>query len=99
MSEKQKRKRFTKEEIAHATSLVIEQGISITDVSNMLGYSQPNISRWVKQERERASYKSAGLNYDSIIQENKRLKRQLKDAEIERDILKKAAAIFSKDHR
>lgn len=75
---------------------LFDQGKSIADVSRKYGHSQPNISRWVKKGREKVSFKPAGLDYDAIVAENRELRKQLKDTEMEPDILKKATAIFSK---
>lgn len=99
MSEKKQRKHYKPELIEQTVSLVIDGGKSISDVSKELGINQPNISRWVKKERERASFKTAGLDYDSVLAENRELRKQLKIAEQEREILKKATAIFSKNQK
>lgn len=67
-------------------------------VAKELEISAKNISRW-KQEYEvgRLDGRSKSSNPKTSIElENIALKKALLDAELERDILKKAVAIFSK---
>ena len=74
---------------------------SLESVANELGISSKNISRWRQQ------YNAGMLSNSEPPQvvkskeaiENIALRKALKDAELERDILKKALGIFSKSDR
>jgi transposase len=56
--------------------------------------------RWRQEllDKKEASFPGRGnVSLSPLEAENARLKKQLKDAELERDILKKAVSIFSKN--
>jgi transposase len=72
-----------------------DSGKKISEVSRDLGIRHDLISRWKKEladENVRA-FPGSGNPRDEEIA---RLKRELADVKMERDILKKAVAIFSK---
>lgn len=80
---------------------LLESGQSVKVVSSDYGLNESMIRRW---RREYNSGKSCftGKGHISLSaeeQEIRRLKKALKDAELERDILKKAVSIFSKSDR
>lgn len=96
MSQKQKRQKFNEEFKADAVSLVIEQGYSASNVGKRLGIHHSSISRWVREHQEREG-STDGLSRADIEAENRRLKKEIKRLEMEREILKKAAAFFAKE--
>ena len=60
------------------------------------------IYRWRKEQKDYGKNSFPGRGKPKMTDEQKeiaRLKKQLKDAELERDILKKAIGIFSKSDR
>jgi len=64
-----------------------------------LGVGSALIYRWRRQERENSKLAFPGNGNMALTQEQKRireLEKQLKDTAMERDILKKAMAIFSR---
>ncbi len=79
-----------------AVSLVIEQGYSASNVGKRLGIHHSSISRWVREHQEREG-STDGLSRADIEAENRRLKKEIKRLEMEREILKKAAAFFAKE--
>jgi transposase len=57
-----------------------------------------NVNRWVREYRKRHEIESAdGLSRDEMEAELKRLRKENKRLEMERDILKKAAAFFANE--
>jgi len=66
----------------------IEHGQSVSSVARALGMSEALLYQW-RQQRQ-----SAGS--DGSSDQVKELLKQLKQAELERDILKKALSIFSR---
>ena len=84
---------FKKETIALAKS----SDKSIAKIAKDLGISANNIYYWIKREEKIQNREELNkTKKESFEEENKRLKKELEDARIERDILKKVVAIFSK---
>ena len=94
------RRKFTQEFKDDAVSLVIDQGYSCAEVARRLGVNDNNINRWVRQYRQRNEIESAnGLTPEEMKAELKRLRKENKRLEMERDILKKAAAFFANESK
>lgn len=94
------RRKFTQEFKDDAVSLVIDQGYSCAEVARRLGVSDNNVNRWVREYRQRHEVESAdGLSRDEMEAELKRLRKENKRLEMERDILKKAAAFFANESK
>ena len=92
------RRKFTQEFKDDAVSLVIDQGYSCAEVGRRLGVSENNVNRWVRQYRDnKESASSDGLTREQLEAELKRLRKENKRLEMEREILKKAAAFFAKE--
>jgi len=74
-------------------------GKPIKEVSEELGMRRELISRWrreFEQYREGSFSGHGNVNMTEEQKEISRLRKELKDAQMERDILKKAVSIFSK---
>ena len=98
MNARKTRRRFTQEFKHDAIQLVIEQGYSCAEVGRRLGVSENNINRWVRQYREKNERVSPdGFTREQMEAELKRLRKENKRLEMERDILKKAAAFFANE--
>jgi transposase len=94
------RRKFTQEFKDDAVSLVIDQGYSCAEVARRLGVSDNNVNRWVREFRQRNEIQSAdGLSREEMETELKRLRKENKRLEMERDILKKAAAFFANESK
>jgi transposase len=97
--EKQKRS-YSKEFKIKAVELSNQRGF-VKSVSEELGISIDNLRRW---EKEYKSGKFDLVSKPTTVKskeelENITLRKALRDAEMERDILKKALSIFSKSDR
>ena len=98
MSTGKTRRRFTQELKDDAVNLVIEQGYSCAEVARRLGINENNINRWVRLYREKNQAPSTdGLTREQLEAELKRLRKENKRLEMEREILKKAAAFFANE--
>jgi transposase len=94
------RRKFTQEFKDDAVSLVTDQGYSCAEVARRLGVPGNNVNRWVREYRQRNEIESAdGLSRDEMQAELKRLRKENKRLEMERDILKKAAAFFANESK
>ena len=94
-NKRQYREEFKKE--AAEYSLTSEK--SVKEVARDLGISYHNLDRWRAQYRKRKELPFPGHSKEKLTAqeaENQRLKKELADTQIERDILKKALAIFTK---
>ena len=98
MNEKRKRPKYTKEFREDAVKLVTEQGYSSNEAGRRLGISQSNISRWVREYRQdQEDMADAGVTRKELEGIIRRLEKENRRLEMEREILKKAAAFFAKE--
>ena len=98
MNENTIRQKFTREFKSDAVKLVIEQGYSCTETGRRLGIHPSNISRWVREfRREPEEVAEGGITRRELEEEVRRLRKENKQLEMEREILKKAAAFFAKE--
>ena len=100
MSAQRNRRNYTKGFKADAVGLVIEQGYSSAEVGRRLGVSENNVNRWVRQYRDQHEIASTdGLIREQLESELKRLRKENKRLEMEREILQKAAAFFANESK
>ena len=98
VKEPKTRRRFTQEFKHDAVNLVLEQGYSSAEVGRRLGVHENNINRWVREFRAKKQRSTPnGLSRDQLQAEIKRLQKENKRLEMEREILKKAAAFFANE--
>jgi transposase len=98
MSSNATRQRFTQQFKDDAARLIIEHGYSCEETGRRLGVSANNISRWVRQHRDKLEGPAeSGLSREQLEDELKRLRKENKRLEMEREILKKATAFFAKE--
>jgi len=90
---------YTDQFKVEAIKLIEQNDGNVSATARELGISMQTLSNWFNQAK---SGKLAGTEqYDpklvALLEENKKLKNQLKIAEMEREFLKKAAAYFAKE--
>ena len=88
------RVRYPAEFKAEAVKQVTERGYGVVDVAKRLGMSDKSLYLWVRLAQEQKG--SSNGEMAQLRAEVSRLKADLKRANEERDILKKAATYFAK---
>ena len=92
------RRQYTKEFKIEAVRLIVEEGRPISDVARELGTAQSLLHRWKKKSEEGKIDLFPGKGRLSPEDEELRqLRRENRRLRMERDILKKAVAIFSEE--
>ena len=88
-----KSKRFDRDFKISAVRMVTEGGHKASEVARSLGIHQNQIYNWKRKFSDQGDKAFPGKGH---LTELAALRRQLRDVEMERDILKKAVGIFSK---
>ncbi len=91
--------KYSKEFRQEAVKLVIEEELSAPAAAKRLSLASTTLSNWVKAYKA-GKLSEVGKNHrplSEVEMENYRLKRELAEVKMERDILKKAAAYFAKE--
>ena len=94
-----KKRQFTQEFKKEAVEYSLSSGKTTEEVARDLGISPHNLKRWRFQYRKDGELAFPGHGKENLTSqeaENRRLKKELQDTTIERDILKKALALFTK---
>jgi transposase len=88
-------RRFSEEFQRDAVRLVVEEGYTRQAAAAAVGVSDQSLRAW------HAKYAPAPCGEDATVEElreeNVQLRKQLRRAELEREILKKATAYFAKE--
>jgi len=93
-----KRRIYDKAFKKEAVRLVVEDGLKAVEVERNLGIGTNIVSRWVREMTQDPEHAFPGKGRLKPPEEELRdLKRELERVKRERDILKKAVAIFSTD--
>lgn len=89
---------YTKEFREQAVRLVLEEGLPIPQAGQRLSMSSKTLANWVGAARrgELAGLGDRQKPSTEREQELRRLRRELAEVKMERDILKKAAAYFAR---
>ena len=83
--------------MAGAVRLVLDEGKTVGAVARELDLTPSSLGKWVKQARADRTKGKTGLTTDERA-ELARLRKENRELRMERDVLKKAAAFFAKDH-
>ena len=89
MSQKRTYKQYTKEFKQEAVALVTEQGYSVPEAAKSLGIATNMLYKW--KEKIEADQEGKVLQEDER-EELKRLRKEVKELRMEKEILKKASA-------
>ena len=94
----ERRQDYSPEFREEAVKLVIEQGLSRGEAARRLSIPKGTLANWMVACRGKASNTVAGSRTVSELeQENRQLRKELAEARLERDILKKATAYFARE--
>lgn len=100
MKNKGERRRFDKEFKQEVVRLVVEGGRQVSEVARDLDIHPNVIHRWKREYLEDTEHAFPGKGHMKPEEEElQKLRKKLADVTEERDILKKALAIFSKHPR
>ena len=94
---KRARRSFTDDYKTGAVRLVLDEGKTVAAAARDLGLTESSLRNWVEQARADRSQGKTGLTA-AERDELTRLRKDVRELRIERDVLKKAAAFFAKDH-
>ena len=94
MSNKRSRRRFTAEFKAETVKLVKQSDRSMSSVAMELGISAKSIGEWVRRAEE-----SGDTVDEDERAELKRLRKEVRELRMEKEILAKATAFFAKESR
>jgi len=95
----QNRRKYDPEFKKNAVRLTEEPGRTVPEVAEKLGVNSDLIYRWRRHQLNNGELAFPGHGKMALTQDQKRireLEKKLKDTEMERDILKKTMAIFSR---
>ena len=92
------RRKFRDDFKAGAVSLVLDKGKSITRVAKDLDLTQSSLGKWVEQARADQGKSTRGSLTTEEKEELSRLRKEVRELRLEREILKKAAAFFAKEN-
>ncbi len=94
MVQKRTYKQYSKEYKEEAVALVLEQGYSVPEAAKLLGIASNILYRWKSKIESQPEGKS--LSVDER-EELKRLRKEVKNLRMEKEILKKSSAFFAKE--
>jgi len=89
---RQSPRKYTEEFKKEAVKLVVEHGYTQTEAAESLGIPSKNLSRWVNIKEKT---KKEPLNTEQ--NEINALRKQVQKLQLEKEILKKAAAFFANE--
>ena len=95
----QNRRKYDSDFKKNAVLLASEAGRSVSEVAEKLGINADLVYQWRKALKKKGVLAFPGKGVEALTEEQKRireLEKELKNTEMERDILKKAMAIFSR---
>jgi transposase-like protein len=95
---RRKRRKFTAEFKADAVRLVKTGGKTIAEVTKQFDLIETSLRAWIKQAETDAGRGSSDALTTAERVELMELRKRVKRAEMERDILKKATAFFAKEN-
>ena len=92
------RKKYSKEFKLDAVSLVLDQNYSRAEAARNLGLNSNMLGRWVAEHRNEDGQAFRGNGKLTPEQEEiRKLRSQVKNLKMEREILKKATVFFAKE--
>lgn len=93
-----KQQRYTSEFRAEAIKLVSEQGLSQETAAKRLSIPKGTLGNWMAAAKASSHLSAPGTRSTADLEaENSRLRKELAETRMERDILKKATAYFARE--
>lgn len=90
---------YTPELREEAVKLVLAQGLTLDDAAARIAIPKGTLANWVVTAKRGTTSNAApgGRTVPELETENAKLRRELAEARMERDIVKKAAAYFARE--
>ena len=95
---KRTRRSFTEAFKAGAGRLVLDEGKTVGAAARDLDVTESSLRNWVERGRADRGNGKPGVLTTAEREELSRLRKDNRELRMERDILKKAAAFFAKEH-
>lgn len=96
---KRTRRRFSPEFKAEAVRIALLEERPVSELAENLEISETSLRQWVSQAKaDRGQGKPGAITTEERV-ELRRLRRELRQVRMERDILKKATVFFAKESR
>ena len=92
-----KRRVFSEEFKQDAVRLVVNEDYSFAAAAKAVGVGEQSLRKWHARLAPKPEPCGENASLDELRAENQRLRRELRRAELEREILKKATAYFAKE--
>lgn len=92
------RRRYTDAFKQQAVRLVTHERYAVPAAAQAVGISDKTLRNWVNKATPAPEPCGEGASVEQLQAENRRLRQQLKRAEMEREILKKATAYFANEN-
>lgn len=95
---KKQRTSYTPEFKEEAVKLVLSQGLTIEQAAARVSIPKASLANWVANAKRGPAGAAPGSRSVAELEaENAKLRKELADARMERDIVKKAAAYFARE--
>ena len=94
MAKRKTRRRFSDEFKSETVKLVMQSNRSMADVAMELGINAKSIGEWVKRAEE-----SGQAIEDDERAELRRVRKEMHELRMEKEILRKATAFFARENR
>ncbi len=90
-------RKFAPEFIENAVKLVTVEGYSKIAAAKAVNVPISTLRQWCKKHAAKSGEAGNKPTFEELEAENRQLRKQLRQAELEREILKKATAYFAKE--
>lgn len=91
------RRFYTQEFKEEAASLVVDGGLTVAEVGRRLSISQQTLRNWIKKHHGGGLKSHGSHSVTELEAEVSRLRKELAEARLEKEILKKAMAYLAKE--
>jgi len=95
--QRQSRRKFTEEFKRDAVNLIVIESYSFKAAAEAVGVSSRSLREWHEKFAPEPDACGEDASVQQLKEENRRLLKELKRAEVEREILKKATAYFARE--
>lgn len=91
--------RYSEDFKRDAVNLVLVEGYSRSAAANSVGVAYTTFIKWYDKYAPEPEPTGPDASLEQLQDEVKRLRKQLREAELEKEILKKATAYFAKESK